>query len=255
MTLRLEELLGIIREYDGGDNLGSHIGAFGGGRPDDSGERGGMHRPRLSRGEDYPYDEDDPDGMYGQPGPYDRGSGGRGPSHAQLTPSHSAWEELGEILGYPALLSKAYQGSQIGHATGIPGADGGWSNDPSKPWDEDQIDYDDLETYGEGYLDMTLDPKVPQPEPVPNAQPSYPHDQTDDGIETKVDRIFGRDDNPDSEEEFGKMVPSPTIFVVGTASPNSMGVGSGLRTSRGLYGLIPKESAWDQLQKFFAEKN
>lgn len=232
------------------------LGTFG--RPDASGDRMGFtgrKKMPTQEPEDYPYDPEDAP-FYGQPEPYDRGSGGRSAFHAQvLLPhdvSHSAWDDVEEAMGTPYFLKKAYQGAQMGHATGIPGADGGWANNPMKPWDEKDDDDDErLSRYGEsGYLDMTINPAVPPAEPTPNKQPEYRHDQTDDELEKRLDRIWHRDDNPNFADPDqmggGSMLPSD-IFIVPSPQPFS-GV-TGLRTSRGRLGLIPKESVWMSLAR------
>lgn len=95
--------------------------------PDFTGARGGQWASLSisGRGDDFPYDEDDPDHTYGQPTGYDRGSGNHGPSHRGITP---------EAIGTPTFFGKD---AQVGSATGVPGASGYWASNPPRPWDED----------------------------------------------------------------------------------------------------------------------
>lgn len=148
--------------------------------PDD---RFGIRREPQSYGQGYPYDGRG--NWYGEPRAYDRGSGGREPGRTLLVlphdVTHSAWDDVVEAIGTPYFFKKAYN-SQMGNATGIPGAGGNWSSDPSKPWDENE------ETFEESF------DKVPV-EPVPNSDPENRHDQTDDEVERKIDKIFHRGDN------------------------------------------------------------
>ena len=222
-------------------------------RPDSSGIRGGFDgrtRRSWSRSggsdddekDQFPYDIDP---SYGEPAAYDRGSKG-GSLHGTITPkdtSHSVWDDIEEVMGSPILIGKAVQGAQMGHATGVPGATGDWASMPIRPWDVDDDDVD------EGFMGrMTIDPSVPPPEPVPNAGSPKFHDQTDDEVERKVDRVWGRDDN-DSMTSPGQVQPAGTIFIVGSPAPFAQGTGLAMRPSRGRVGLIPKESAWDALLK------
>lgn len=99
------------------------------------------------RGDNFPFDR--PTGLLGQPNMNpDRGTGGHSVGHAAvILPhdlSHSAWNDIEEILGSPILLSKAYS-SQLGSI--IPGV-GNWANDPPKDWDK-------------GELEEDFDPKAP----------------------------------------------------------------------------------------------
>lgn len=209
-------------------------------RPDSSGVRMGLDHPLLKRSDSYPYDYET---SYGQPMDYDRGSGGSGPSHNGITPrntEHSIWDDLEEVMGSPILLAKAYQGAQIGHATGVPGASGQWANNPIRSWDDNEIE-DALTTYGEGCLDfsgLTLDPTVPDTEPVSVAEPTNWHDQTDDEVEKKLDRIWGRDNNSNFSMQQASDVPND-IFV---SLPIEFGLSN--KSSYNQYDLMPKKSAW-----------
>jgi hypothetical protein len=238
-----------LKEFTAG--FPSGIGTFT--RPDSSGIRGGFDgkiRKDTGRGDVYPYDRDD---RYGDPAPYDRGSKG-GTSHQGITPKnteHSVWDEIEEAMGTPIFFKKAVQGAQMGHATGVPGATGDWASNPIKPWDDDMED--DIDEVA--LQRMTINPSVPPPEPIPNMGVPNSHDQTDDEIEKKIDRIWGREDNPSTTAPGGEvdgvsMEPS-TIYVLGTNRPFGQGMGHSLRPSRGpaRFGLIPKESVWVGLSK------
>jgi hypothetical protein len=221
-------------------------------RPDSSGNRMGLDRKPLSADDEFPYGSD---ADYGQPKAYDRGSRGAGPSHRQWvakSAKRNPWDEADEAMGSPTFIAKAVQGAQIGHATGIPGASGPWANNPVRPWDEnDVLDHED-----EGYLDakgFTLDPVVPEVEPVPNSEPTSWHDQTDDEVEKKLDRIWKKDNNPSLSPPPTRNVPQD-IFVVGSPMGFMQGLGLSMRPSRGLYGMIPKESIWTEVFKALACK-
>ena len=105
---------------------------------------------------------------------------------------------------------------------------------------------------------MTFDPRPPEIEPTPNAEPTYWHDTTDDEIETKLDRIWGRNSNHNLSDPTkmggGSMLPS-NIYIVATAKPFAQGLGHAMNTYRGFGGLVPKESVWRQLATMFQEKN
>lgn len=245
-------------------------------RPDASGDRMGFTGRRklpLKRLGDFPYD--DPV-WYGQPHAYDRGSGGRETGYATVVlphdVSHSAWDDVEEAMGMPFSIGKAVQGAQMGHATGVPGADGGWANSPIKPWDEEDED-ERLAGFGESYQNMTINPSIPPIEPVPNAPTPYFHDTTDDELEKKLDRIWGRDDNTNfvdrkadrdrknaadkkkrqEQEPSAALVPS-AIYIVPSATPFMTGLGRSMRGSRGLGGMIPKESIWIRLDRLTQKK-
>lgn len=126
--------------------LNEFFGTFG--RPDMSGQRGGETKfPPYERQSDFPYD-----GGIGY---------GRPPEelHRGITPkdtSHSAWDDLEEVLGAPILLSRGYQGSGPGSGTGVPGADGSWATGQGD-WDGKEIDDDELERFGEALVDQSDD--------------------------------------------------------------------------------------------------
>jgi hypothetical protein len=213
----------------------SEYGAFPSGfgtftRPDSSGIRGGfdgnIRRPWSRLGgkgsedhpeEQFPYDIDT---SYGEPAAYDRGSK-TGTSHNPIVPrdtSHSAWDDLGEAMGTPMNFQQAYLGDHGGSGEG-------WATMPIRPWDEDDVEEQSMFNINTG------EPSVPPPEEVPG--PPLPDDEP-----------------PLSWND--QLLPSRTIFVVGTPAKFGQGIGLSARPSRGRYGLIPKESVsiWNTLQKF-----
>lgn len=113
-------------------------------RPDSSGNRmGGTAQQQIPRANNYPYDEDDPDRMYGNPADYGRSGGGEA-GHANITPKdirHTEWgkkEMQDEAMGTPINFGMSGQG-QMG--SNVPGTVGhGWSDPPIKPWDDDSED-------------------------------------------------------------------------------------------------------------------
>lgn len=128
-------------------------------------------------------------------------------------------EIIGEASGTPYFLAKAYQGADVGNATGIPGGGGGWANRPMKAWDEDEDAEERLDRYGEG-LSIGASGYVPD----------------------------GRGPDPDGDpKELGRKPPAGDVpWSVGDMPVDfSQAYGGSMRPSRGRYGLIPKESAWD----------
>jgi hypothetical protein len=236
--VRIRELLEILKEYD---FIGTEM------RPDTSGVRaGGLRRPTIQRAGNFPYDNDDPDKMYGQPQDYDRGNRGNGGLHLPLTPGTDAdeWEDpdgLDEAMGAPTFFSKA-DTSQLGSS--VPGMGGDWAHVPPKDWDEDDL----------AEAPLMVNPAPPtDSEEIPNANPEHSHDQTDDDLERKIDRIWHRDDNPSmtdpGEFQGGSMFPNG-IFVFGGPLFGPAGFGGSMRPSRGRMGLMPKESVWRQVESF-----
>jgi hypothetical protein len=212
-----------------------------GGRLDATGIRGkGLDRPLVKRPSDFPYDRPI---FYGTPQAYDRGNGGSdsGGAHGQITPKdtgHSAWDDANEAAGTP--MNFRMSGSpDVGGATGMPGADGGWANSPPKPWDED-----DEEPWLESYLtarNYTPDGEHPQPEEVPDSSPP----RNGRGLVSS---------SPLSDPSLmggGSPLPSD-IMIVGTNQGFSQGFGPRSRNIRTVGGLMPKESAWDALVRAFS---
>lgn len=221
MTRRLIEEL--LREYP---RTGAEA------RPEDSGARSGLRRPTISRGESFPYDCDDPDKMYGQPQDYDRGTKAHsGPLRSPLTPKgDNVWESIAEAMGGTTFFSKC-DTSQL--SSMVPGMSGFWANDPPRDWDEELDE-----------APLTIDTSPPDVEDVPNVDPENLHDQTDDDLERKIDRIWRRDDNPSFSDPMTATEMPSAISVVGSPAAFMQGIGMSLRPSRGRYGMIPKESVW-----------
>ncbi len=101
------------------------------GRPDSSGVRSGWTgvkaKAQPARANNYPYDHDN---TYGLPL--------HGPSHHGITPKdtdHSIWDDIDEAMGTHMLLTRAYGGH-------VPGTPRGWSGNPLKPWDGEEMDED-----------------------------------------------------------------------------------------------------------------
>lgn len=230
----------------------SHLGFAG--RPDSSGVRGGLKRPLIKRNKNFPFDRDDPDQMYGNPQAYDRGSNVGGALHKPLTPKKISDddaenmgfkvkvklekltdEELDEVLGSPMLLGKAGS-SQMGNA--IPGVGSGWAKNPPKDWDDE--DFSKMEKPQLERILAKLQIAMPattresplQVNPAPNPD---------------VDLGPG-DDEPETEFErrMAMLVVGPDSYIPGTQ-------GNRL-SSRGTYGMMPKESAWDGLKNIFGSR-
>lgn len=199
-----------------------------GGRPDDSGIRGkGVDRQPDKRLSNFPYDRDV---SYGQPAPYDRGSSGGSKLGFSLTPkddSHFSLsiigtkDEIDEILGSPILMSRA-NSSQLGSS--VPGVTG-WANNPKKDWDEED---DVLES------PLNID--------------TSPHEEEDSFMMDFYNSTFQDDDVINhlvDPSQFG----SADSHVIG---PDPWSVVNSRLSSRGLYGLMPKESAWDRISGMVA---
>ncbi len=213
------------------------------GGPDNSGIRGqGAKRPPVSRLSVFPYDRDV---SYGQPAGNDRDTSSAGPSFHGLTPKDTEHfslslldleEIVNEFIGAPQLPSK---GDTSNAPSPIPGMGGAWAVDPKKPWDEEP------EITDEG---VPFDPSEIEPEPVPTNFASW-RDQTDDDLENKLDRVWGREDNTNfvQSTDFGQ----PDFHVI---SPDPWSVVNQHLSSRGLYGYLPKESAWDRISGMTSKK-
>lgn len=193
-----------------------------------------------------------------------------------------------EAMGTPTNFGISNDG-QFGSS--VPGAVGhGWNDKPVRPWDEeegsDHVELigrmtspqtqdegmgpfgmnpngalrkgqpipndgkplDDHETAGEDDAGFPTDSK---PEAVTNEDPEYLHDVTDEDLELKIDRIYGRDDNPDfknelsdPEENGSSNLPSK-IAIVATNAPFMQGKGHHDKSTRGMSSTnMWQESAW-----------
>lgn len=190
-------------------------------RPDDSGIRGkGVDREPNKRLPNFPYDRDV---SYGQPAPYDRGSSGGSKLGFSLTPrddSHfsvsiiASKDDLDEIMGSPILMARAMS-SDLGSS--VPGVTG-WANNPPKDWDDEGDELD------ESPLNIDTSPSDEQ----------YPDVSFYDFQISNGDHEFV------SPGEFG----SSDSHVIG---PDPWSAVNTRLSSRGLYGLMPKESAWDRV--------
>lgn len=174
-------------------------------RPDSSGIRMGFTgkpggKNNLSMGNEYPYDGNS-ESNYGQPMAMGRSDSGSGRSYRPLVAraaKHNPWDEANEIAGYPTFISKS-SNSQIGAATGIPGASGQWANNPLKPWDRSE--YDEGSQSMDGFTTDNFSSIIPDTKSHEVLEPHSWHDQTDGEIERKLDRIWGRDSNKSMSAE------------------------------------------------------
>lgn len=249
--MNIDRLIQLLREFDSYDRLGFA------GRPDDSGIRSkGVKRKPDRRLPNFPYDKDV---FYGQPNAYDRGSSATGPLERPLTPHDDSnfslkllgldQDEIEEMMGSPILMARG-NSNQTG--TTVPGVTG-WANNPPKNWDdEDDIDsvWTDLDARShveEGPLN--IDTRPPDIEEVPNSATPDFHLQTDDDLENRFDRIWGREDNMNFVDP--KLFGTPDSHVI---APDPWSVISARLSSRGLYGLMPKESAWDRISGMVMKK-
>ena len=231
----------------GGDSSFSNLTGMGA-RIDYSGERGGMKRPLIKRGSTikspgvfypekdvYPYDREV---FYGSPQAYDRGSGGKSAMHKKLTPhcaiDSSAWEEIGEAMGTPQNIGMANRGSGLGAGTGVPGGSSarGWAGNPMKAWEETEDEMDENYASSTCYADDGSHPE--QDDKIPSTG--------NVGKKDKDSSFHLEDDKP------------ADIFVIGTPNAFMQGIGHSVKSIRGMGGLMPKESAWDWLNKFISNK-
>lgn len=216
------------------------------GAPDDSGIRGqGVVRTPYSRMQNFPYDRDD---QYGEPNVYDRGSSNFGGLHKSLTPKDDEHfslslldleEIIREVMGDPTSPSKG-NSSNMGSA--IPGMGGSWANNPAKPWDEP----DEIEE-----APLTIDTSPPDSESIPNSNFPDFRSETDDDLENRLDRIYGREDNTNFVTPPGASFADPDFHFL-SREPYAI-VNKNL-TARGLYGLMSKESAWDRVTSMSRKK-
>lgn len=225
--MKLDELFRFINEY------GPYISTVG--RPDGSGIRGkGVVRKQVSRLDSFPYDRDV---SYGQPTNYDRGNSITGPLNHILTPkddSHfslsllASDDEIDEVMGSPILFTRATS-SHLGSP--IPG-NKGWAGNPMKPWDESDLEEAPLSVnpapnHDEEILPGFFDPEVR----------NYVGD-----LEARLALCGGDDDDIEPPKK-----KNPDAHIIG---PDVYGTINHRISSRGLGGLMPKESAWDKLKKF-----
>lgn len=242
------------------------------GRPaDDSGVRKGLYRPPIKRAGNYPYDKTDPDNSYGTPQAYDRGSNVGSAGHSPITPrdisdadaermglkkdpfkkeklEKLSDEELDEVLGSPMLLSR---GNTSSLGSSVPGSAGSWSKNPPKDWDDEDLSkLDDakvLRLIQKLHIrrpDLTresplqIDTRAPDIEEIPNQEPEYHVDQSDSDLERRL-FVLGLD----KSDGYGN---APDGY--------SPGINGNRLTSRGLYGLMPKESAWESLNSILRSR-
>jgi len=231
--MKISRLVEVVRRLDELDpgNLA--------GRPDSSGIRGqGLKREPDRRLGNFPYDRDT---FYGQPVGYDRGSSNVGNLNGPLIPHDDSEfslklmnlesEDVDEAINTPYFMGKA---NSTGGGSTLAGVSG-WANNPPKDWEEGEFSESILNT-------LNIDTSPPETEEVPNSHLPDFHYQTDDDMENRLDRIWGREDNLNFVDP--NMFASPDSHVI---APDPWSVVNTRLTSRGLYGLMPKESAWDRV--------
>lgn len=266
--MRLEEILKIINEYDFMNGPGAMD------RPDTSGVRyrGGQNNfvPLDDKEPGWPYDSDS-NVVMGQPtGPTGMSRGNRPGTDVHggpLTPYEyertqddgEQDRELGEAMGVPSNVAMAYKGGG-GMGSSIPGANVGWAKAPPNP-KNDEEDSVDLDQFFGGKKEGSRHflPETPQTEPIANMGQDYLKDQTDEDLESRIDRVWGRDDNENFIDPETSTEPEDIKFAAqlgrGAFSSNPSGNGS----ARGNFGMIPDSfdpsellngngSAWEDIQ-------
>lgn len=219
------------------------------GHPDASGIRGqGMNRQPYSRLQNFPYDRDD---QYGEPQVYDRGSSAAFGLHRPLTPHDDEHFSLSlldleqifnEIGGSPSYPSK---GNSSNMGSTIPGMGGDWAVNPPRDWD-DAPEITDGPPSDEDEIPMT--PFPPPVEPVMGMLPDY-RSETDDDLENRLNRIYGREDNEDFVQR--QAFANPDYH---TLQRDPFSVVNKNFVDRGLYGLLSRESAWDRVTSMSRKK-
>jgi hypothetical protein len=227
--LKVRRFLELLKEYEMGSRLGFSA------RPDDSGIRSkGVNKQPVNRGGNYPYDKDV---FYGQPTAYDRGSGASGPLNRPLTPKDDRHfslkilgteDEIDEVSGSPINLMR---GNSSQRGSSVPGSSGGWAVNPPKDWDYDEGMVEDFEVL---VPDIKHEDDYSYRDFLNSIDEPY---TTRDGSVELVD-----------PKDFGQ----PDAHIIG---PDPWGAFNNRITSRGLYGLMPKESAWDRTRGLSLKKN
>lgn len=163
-------------------------------RYDDSGIRDkGVKRKPYQRAVDYPYDKKI---TYGQPAAYDRGTGTASSFNGTIIPKNTehfslTTLDLDEVLGYPMLINRGLKSkSDVVTPKAI-----GWSSNPPKDW------------YNESSIEA---------EPIEGNPFEYLDNETDEDIERKLDRIWGRNNNNNfvntNVQDPIKVIPDESIW-------------------------------------------
>lgn len=237
-------------------------------------------RKPISRANDFPYDKTNPDQAYGQPKATDRGDGDYEPDHVGApTPrdtSHSEWDKLAgikgqrsgfeEAMGTPMFLAKS-DTSQQGSSTPAAGKGGGhgWAGNPTKSWDEDEMDDAELDAAGRNVAEVSTFPLEIPVSPVENETAPYYHDMTDEDLESFLDRIQahgpdepGLDQDPnhvhDPSDQYAEF---PSVIMTMAEPGFSNGLGGATKGQRDLYGIgwkecldiLKNESIWEKLKR------
>lgn len=239
-------------------------------------------RKPLQRPMGYPYDRNDPDQAYGQPGNMpNRANGGMRPDHHPGGPvpantAHTVWDMLQgitskksgfeEASGTPMNFTMSGRG---GMATNIPGGSGmrGWGGAPTHPWDEDDMD-DELAAAGKAEGVATFPLEVPV-EPIPNQDPEHWADTSDQSLEHLLSRIGKEPDmHPEDDEEFpghetgddpaDQYSEFPSVLMAVQSEPSfQSGLGRSMVPGRGFqqgwtetYDLqVPEAMVWETIAK------
>lgn len=219
---------------------------------DDSGVRNGLARKPIKRNKRFPFDRNDSDQMYGNPQAYDRGSNVGSAMHVQLTPKDISDkdaeklnfkvkleklsdEELDEVMGSPMLLGRA-NSSNMGST--IPGVGSGWAKNPPKDWDQE-----DFSKMDKAKLERIL-AKLQIAMPATTRESPLQIDTSPNPDEN----LGPGDDEPETEFE-------RRMALLGMAPDSYVTTPNGNRlSSRGLYGQMPKESAWEGLRNLFGSR-
>lgn len=169
-------------------------------RVDFSGARAGVRRPPLSRNSDFPYDAPV---TSGQP------SSARGDSSnvglRKYVPDHGGEvPDVDEAMGTPVNFGISGRSNLV---QSPPGASGQWAKAPTSDDPEKDVSYEK----GHDVLDFKVSVRDPKVATYPEAA-RVPHhrDQTDDDLENKTNRIWGREDNENfvQERTLGAVDPS-----------------------------------------------
>lgn len=236
------------------EDLDSWVGFAG--RPDGAGNWSGAFRPLSQRASDYPYDEDDPDSLYGGPATgHDRGNAQKPAGHFSiLTPKdteHSIWDEVDEAMGSPIFFAKG-NSSDLGGISG--GTSSGWANRPVKPWDKDELEEVETTTYQTSDGE-TFDPYASETDVIPN-QGHELDGLSDAELDSYIDDLLSSDSEDEPELTAGPKFPSDiTVFVQSPHASFSSGLGNAFKQSRGLFGVgMRRESVdpWDWISEYLS---
>ena len=188
--------------------------------------------PKYFGGKGFPYDRDRDEDSW-ETG-RDMHSGDREEDHEPLTPrARGQTKKSGfeEAAGTPVNQTIGSRGSSL---TGNPagGMGGGWGNRPTKPWDEDEVDDEDLAIYGKDTLESVA------VSPIPNSTDPA-------GLEPAEDSTEGDEfDFTDFPSVLLQVVGSGFGTGLGKANPSGRGFMQGWTEDTD---IMAAESAWRAL--------